>query len=217
TEYDRADIPSEILSALEKLKRVPFEEYYHDRWCSAGGGGTVFTVVDLDGKEIVYRGNRKNDCENRDETENYIDDYEMQNIIRLFQGTILTPIWNDASERFEMLMKTPDSTHFVSIADFTSDTLRDNLRRRLPSLSAVKIAGIATCPDKPDTFNKYVLRVTDSSGISRDYFDEISARCNSELDQNVYVSSSDIHDLDLMINPSSVTTTRPDSAPFPVE
>ncbi len=104
-----------------------------------------------------------------------------------------------------MLMKTPDSTHFVSIADFTSDTLPDNLKRRLPSLSAVKVAGIATCPDKPGTFNEYVLRVTDSSGISRDYFDEISARCNPELDENVYVSSSDIHDLDLMIDPSRLS------------
>jgi hypothetical protein len=194
TEYNRADIPSGILSTLEELKRVSSDVYY-DHWCVSDGIKTIFTVVDSDGKEVFYRSNRL-ECENPSETLNYIDHYEMQNIIQLFHEATLAPVWSDASERFEILVRKSDSDNFVSIVDFTSDTLPDDLRRRLPSLSYVTDERMA-CPGE---FGEYVLRVTDSNGLFREYTDEISANCNSELDETVYVSNSDIVDILIMVD-----------------
>lgn len=188
TEFAHTSITAEIESRLEKLKTVPSDLYYN-HGCIFDDFKSTLTVVDRSGREVSYYGN-KSGCGPLDEKLNYVDYYEMENILRLLGGASLQSVWSDNSERFEIL-KGESSNDLESVVDFTRDTLPEALQRRLPSLS-LTIDDKTTCLTG---YSGYVVRVTDNTGLTREYTDQGMASCNADLDKIEYIPYFDIVDL----------------------
>lgn len=196
-EYARADIPANIMSRLQHLKKVSSDEYYA-HYCPYGDALNILTIVESDGKKVSYFGNRSG-CGSLNDSHQYVDYYEMSNILQLFGGLTLlsTPVWDESSERFE-IMEESDRDTFVTIVDFTRDTLPNDLRRRLSSLNHV-IGDRQICLAD---HVKYLIRVTDSRGVSHSHWGEVAASCYSISEQIEYVQDYDIVDIINMVNPN---------------
>lgn len=193
TVYTRAQIPASVLPQLTTLKDAPMGSYYHHQ-CVADGFIDTLAVLDSNGDSTVYHDN-KSGCKPPVGGVHYVDYYAMQNILQLLSGAVLKPAWHENSERFEVLYRRSGQDVFITLIDFTRDILPDGLSRRLVSLSSVQDTRVA-CPSE---YTEILVRVTDNSGIVREYRDEVGTSCQTEQHEAEFIQSTDIVDMLVMV------------------